>query len=195
MVYNLTASALSLYTLYVFCKELYQTESTFEPQTTEQLKFAYRIYWHVKKLELLDTVFMVLRHKQRQISFLHVYHHGSMLLLSDVSCNFYPYVSIATYLGLNSAVHVLLYFYYGLSALYPDNPPQWKTILTQFQIIQFFIDLVHATIGYMYHNFCVFGIFYCLAMIILFSNFYLKAYSKEQSSLAKNKSDTISNKK
>ncbi|XP_045211476.2 elongation of very long chain fatty acids protein 5-like [Mercenaria mercenaria] len=182
VIYNLSASAISLYTLFGFGIALYHAESSFGRQTSEQLKFVYKIYWFAKAFELLDTVFMVLRHKQRQISFLHVYHHGSMLILSDISYHFYPYAAITSYLGLNSAVHVLLYLYYGLSALRPDNPPQWKKFLTQFQIIQFVIDLIHATIGYMYHSYCIFGIFYCMAMIILFSNFYFKAYSKRPKS-------------
>lgn len=36
------------------------------------VKHAFFIYWITKHLELLDTVFMILRHRQRQITFLHV---------------------------------------------------------------------------------------------------------------------------
>ncbi|XP_060552498.1 elongation of very long chain fatty acids protein 5-like [Ruditapes philippinarum] len=187
VIYNLTASAISFYTLYGSAVALINSESTFSRQTSEQLQFTYKVYWFAKTLELLDTVFMVLRHKQRQISFLHVYHHSSMLLLSDMTYHSYPYVAISLYLGLNSAVHVLLYLYYGLSALHPENPPQWKEFLTQFQITQFVIDLVHATIGYMFYNYCIYGVFYCIAMIILFSNFYIKAYSKQSSPSNKRK--------
>ena len=187
VLYNLTASALSLYTLYGCAKALYSSDSSFSRQSSEHLKFTYKIYWFAKTFELLDTVFMVLRHKQRQISFLHVYHHSSMLLLSDMTYHSYPYVAISLYLGLNSAVHVLLYLYYGLSALYPANPQEWKRFLTQFQITQFVIDLIHASIGYMYYSYCIYGIFYCIAMIILFSNFYFKAYSRRgQSNKVKN---------
>jgi len=39
------------------------------------------MYAFTKLLELMDTVFMILRHKTRQITFLHVFHHSSMLLL------------------------------------------------------------------------------------------------------------------
>ncbi|XP_045214688.2 elongation of very long chain fatty acids protein 5-like [Mercenaria mercenaria] len=185
VAYNFTASVISLYTLYGFGYGLYHAESTFDGRPSELLVPVYKLYWFMKIFELLDTVFMVLRHKQRQISFLHIYHHGSMLILGDIAFHFYPYTAFATYLGLNSAVHVLLYFYYGLSALYPDNPPQWKKFLTQFQIIQFFIDLIHATIGYLYHNYCIYGILYGLTMVTLFSNFYYKAYVKKRAPVSK----------
>lgn len=103
-----------------------------------------------------------------------------MLILSDLAYNFYPYPAFAPYLALNCAVHVLLYFYYGLCAMYPDNPPQWKKFLTQFQIVQFVIDLAHATVGYMYYNYCIYGLFYGLTMLSLFSNFYYRAYVKKR---------------
>lgn len=37
-------------------------------------------YYSLKVLDLVDTVFFVLRKKTTQISFLHVYHHGIVLL-------------------------------------------------------------------------------------------------------------------
>jgi elongation of very long chain fatty acids protein 4 len=88
-------------------------------------------------LELLDTVFMILRHKSRQISFLHVYHHSSMLILSDLARRYYPWPAIGVFLGLNSFVHVLLYLYYGLTALDPLNPPTWKKQMTQVTVVCF----------------------------------------------------------
>lgn len=108
-----------------------------------------------------------------------------MLILSDIAYSFYPYPAFAPYLALNSAVHVLLYFYYGLSAMYPDNPPRWKKFLTQFQIIQFILDLIHASIGYMYYNYCIYGILYGLTMVTLFSNFYYKAYVRKREVVSK----------
>ena len=77
---------------------------------------------------------------------------------------------------LNSLVHVLLYSYYGLSVLYPNLTIGWKKQLTVMQIIQFGIDLVQATIGYLYYNFCVFSICYGVLMTGLFINFYVKTY-------------------
>ena len=173
-----------------FIYGLYQAKSSFEKSTSQVLIPVYRIYWLTKLYELLDTVFMILRHKQRQISFLHVYHHSTMIILSDLVYHIYPYPAFTVYLALNSVVHVVLYAYYGLSALNPENPPKWKKFLTQFQIVQFFLDMVHVIMGYLYHGYCIYGIFYGITMISLFSNFYYQAYVKAPKSKSLNKSNT-----
>ena len=173
-----------------FIYGLYQAKSSFEKSSSQVLIPVYRIYWLTKLYELLDIVFMILRHKQRQISFLHVYHHSTMIILSDLVYHIYPYPAFTVYLALNSVVHVVLYAYYGLSALNPENPPQWKKFLTQFQIVQFFLDMVHAIMGYLYHGYCIYGIFYGITMISLFSNFYYQAYIKAPKSKSLNKSNT-----
>lgn len=180
MVYNFLASVISLYTMVGFGLALSQCESSFEARPSTAMQPVFRIYWMTKIYELLDTVFMIVRHKSNQISILHVYHHGSMLILSDIGYHYYPYPAMAPYLALNSAVHVVLYLYYGLCALNPSSPPKWKKFLTQFQIIQFALDLVHATIGYIYYTYCIYSIFYGLSMMSLFSNFYYQAYIRKR---------------
>ena len=106
----------------------------------------------IKVVELLDTVFMLLRHKFRQISTLHVYHHASMLLLSDLGYSQYAWAAFAMPLMLNALVHVFLYLYYALTAA-GFSPGFWKRRLTELQIAQFLIDLVHAVVGFVNYNF------------------------------------------
>lgn len=154
----------------------------FQRNTTPAFKKAFLVYHTLKWIEMLDTVFMILRHRQRQISFLHVFHHSSMLLLSDVAYNGYPWPSIAFYMTLNSFVHVWLYLYYALSAAYPENPPQWKKQMTQLQIFQFFVGFLYSAYGYLYHNFCVYGPLYGIILTALFCNFYYQAYIKKRPS-------------
>ena len=74
MVYNFLCSALSLYSLAVVIKAFYQGGLLymFAMAPDPDVKHAFFIYWITKHLELLDTVFMILRHRQRQITFLHV---------------------------------------------------------------------------------------------------------------------------
>lgn len=101
-----------------------------------------------------------------------------MLLLSDAAYHLYPWPCISVYFAMNSFVHFWLYLYYGLSALF-DQPPSWKKRMTELQIVQFLLGFVHATIGYISYNFCVYGLLYGLSMTTLFSNFYYQAYIRK----------------
>ena len=56
---------------------------------------------------------MLLRHKTSQITFLHVYHHASMVLLTDYFYHLAPWPAISFPVMINAFVHVCLYAYYG----------------------------------------------------------------------------------
>ena len=178
VAYNVSLSITSLVTFYYFILGLTDAPYIYYKGPTDGVKYAMKIYWITKVVELLDTVFMVVRHKSRQISFLHVYHHASMVLLSDYAYHVTPWSAIAFILSINSFVHVVLYFYYGLTAVYPNSVPWWKPRITELQILQFFIAFVYAFYGYAYHGFCMYGIMYGTIMTALFSNFYYQAYLK-----------------
>lgn len=47
------------------------------------------LYYMCKITELLDTVFFVLRKKQNQISFLHVYHHTLMPICGFIGLKYF----------------------------------------------------------------------------------------------------------
>ena len=183
-MYNISLSVTSLITLYYFIMGLTEAPYIYYKGPTNETKFAMKIYWITKVVELLDTVFMVIRHKSRQITFLHVYHHASMLLLSDYGYHVTPWPAIAFILSINSFVHVILYFYYGLTAAYPNSVPSWKPRITELQIFQFFIAFIYAFYGYAYHGFCIYGIMYGVGMTALFSNFYYQAYVKPKTGKA-----------
>ncbi|PFX17807.1 elongation of very long chain fatty acids protein 5-like [Stylophora pistillata] len=178
VAYNFLCSALSLYSFVVIVKAYYQGGLlyVFAMEHDADVKHAFSIYLFTKHLELLDTVFMILRHRQRQITFLHVYHHASILLLSDYACHFCPWPAIGVMLGMNSFVHVFLYLYYGQAALNPTQRPLWKRTMTQLQMVQFVVGIVHSSFGYAHHGFCVYSILYGLSMLGLFGNFYYPAF-------------------
>ncbi|XP_050393077.1 elongation of very long chain fatty acids protein 1 [Patella vulgata] len=179
ILHNFGCCLVSLITLCGFLYGVYLSGSIYSKTPSSFLKLCFWLYWTTKNVELLDTVFMILRHRSRQISFLHVYHHSSMLLLSNIAYNSYYWPAIASILALNSFVHVVLYLYYGLSALRPQNPPQWKKQVTQIQILQFVFGFVLAFYGYANGHYCIYSIFYNSTMMVLFSNFYYHAYVKK----------------
>jgi elongation of very long chain fatty acids protein 7 len=55
-----------------------------------QIARAVYVYFLAKLTELLDTVFFVLRKKDTQISFLHLYHHTVMPMASWGAAKYYP---------------------------------------------------------------------------------------------------------
>ncbi|KAK7112174.1 very long chain fatty acid elongase 5-like [Littorina saxatilis] len=182
ILHNFACCLASVISLCGFAYGNWESGSLYSRQTSVLLTNIFKLYWMTKVLELLDTVFMILRHKSRQISFLHVYHHSSMLLLSDLAYHYYPWPGIGVFLGMNSFVHIVLYLYYGLAALFPDSPPTWKRQMTQIQILQFLVGFVLASYGYVYHNYCMYSILYGITMTWLFSNFYYQAYVKKRPS-------------
>ncbi len=143
------------------------------------------VYWFSKLYELLDTVFMILRHRGRQISFLHVFHHSSITMLADWAYFVLPIPAVAPVLALNSTIHVVMYGYYFLTALYPLHDFTWKRRITQMQLLQFMLALIHGTIGYLYHGFCIYSVLYGCAMVGLFLNFYYHAFILKKHSKSK----------
>lgn len=104
---------------------------------------ARRLNYQSKFLEFADTLFMVLRKKNEQISWLHMVHHAEMGPLMRLFCAWGP-SSLNSGFGpsINSAVHTLMYAYYGLTGL--GYKPAYKILLTAGQIAQFFVIMIHA---------------------------------------------------
>jgi hypothetical protein len=82
-------------------------------------------------------VFYVLRKKERQISFLHVYHHIGILVATWISGKYFP-GGQGVFVGFyNTPVHCIMYVYYLLSAWNPNYRKDiwWKKYVTLLQIV------------------------------------------------------------
>lgn len=180
IIYNSSMSLTNAACVLLFINGLMESEYVYQKTTVEALQLPFTLYWISKIIELLDTVFMMLRHKTNQISFLHVYHHSSMVLLTDYAANHSAWPAITPIIALNAGVHVIMYFYYALSAYDSNQPLSWKRRLTEMQILQFIFDMIYAFYGYLYHGFCIYGFLYGVIMIYLFANFYWHAYLKRK---------------
>ncbi|XP_034946044.1 elongation of very long chain fatty acids protein 7-like isoform X2 [Chelonus insularis] len=154
------------------------------------------VYFIVKLIDLLDTVFFVLRKKQNQVSFLHVYHHTGMVLGAWGGVKYLAGGHV-TFLGLiNSFVHVIMYSHYLVTS-FKISRPWWKKYITQLQLLQFFLLLIHFS-QLLWTKNCGFptwpaAIFIPqnLFMTILFADFYYKTYLQkpkktEQNGVSKN---------
>ena len=104
----------------------------------------FRLYYASKLLEMFDTVFFILRKKNNQLTFLHVYHHSTMFGLWWIGVKYVAGGS--SFLGamFNCYVHVLMYTYYFLSACGPAVRRWlwWKKYLTLVQMAQFVFALI-----------------------------------------------------
>lgn len=148
-------------------------------------------YFMVKVFDLLDTVFFVLRKKQNQVSFLHVYHHAGMVLGSWGAAKYLPGGHV-TFLGLvNAFVHMVMYSHYLATSLKLGNA-WWKKYITQLQLAQFILLLIHFSQLIWTEN-CDFPAWPAavfipqnLFMIVLFSDFYYKTYVKKPRKLEQN---------
>ncbi|CAG2066713.1 unnamed protein product, partial [Timema podura] len=105
---------------------------SFFPQITNAVWW----YYFSKLIEFCDTFFFILRKKSNQLTFLHVYHHSTMFSLWWIGIKWVPSGSTFLPAMANSFIHVLMYTYYGLSALGPNVSKYlwWKKYLTILQL-------------------------------------------------------------
>jgi len=135
------------------------------------------IYYASKPVEFIDTWIMILKKNNRQISFLHVYHHVTIFIIWWAVVYFAPggesYFSAAQ----NSFIHVLMYSYYLLSSFGVKLP---KSFITMSQMLQFLLNMIQATYDILFPHpkyplflarllFC-----YMISLLVLFANFFVK---------------------
>ncbi|ORX35482.1 ELO family [Kockovaella imperatae] len=103
---------------------------------TPRLITYYMLNYYVKYIELIDTVFLVL--KKKPLAFLHVFHHAATAILCFTQLEGETSVQWVV-ITLNLTVHVIMYYYYYATA--GGAKIWWKKYLTTMQITQFVIDL------------------------------------------------------
>ncbi|CAI9739564.1 of very long chain fatty acids 2 [Octopus vulgaris] len=194
VLYNLAMVVLSIY---MFVEIILSTQALgytvicapytkSNAQNPKEMRLARVLWWYYfsKAIELMDTVLMILRKKNDQVTFLHVFHHATMLNIWWWVMMFIP--GGQTWFGacLNCFIHVVMYTYYGLSAI-PSLKKRlwWKKYITKMQLIQFCVTFAHSANSIRVNcEFPSWGKYlltcYMILMIILFSNFYIQAYIK-----------------
>jgi len=149
------------------------------------------IFYASKPLEFIDTFIMILKKNDRQVSFLHVYHHVTIFIIWWIVVFFGPggdgYFSAAQ----NSFVHVLMYSYYLLASLGFTVP--WKNYITLGQMTQFGFNMLQALYD-MFYPTAVYPkflaqilFFYMITLLILFGNFYTKNKNRAREERGKEK--------
>lgn len=153
--------------------------------------------WHAvidRIIDLFDTVFFVLRKKQSHVTFLHVYHHISVVAILWTASKYFQGLEFGIVGLVNIFVHMIMYFYYLVAALGPRFKKYlwWKRYLTSMQITQFVVVLLYMTASLWlacdFKNYVVYVIMAeSIINLVLFMNFYMKAYKKDVSKAMKDK--------
>ncbi|XP_026485845.2 very long chain fatty acid elongase 7-like [Vanessa tameamea] len=194
-IYNVFQILISLYlfyegTIYIFFTDFnFYCKGVDDVDSPSRLRIAKTIwiYYIVKIIDLMDTVFFVLRKSDRQITSLHVHHHTLMPIATWVAIVFFPGGQGVLIGYINALVHAIMYTYYLLAGLGDKYKKYlwWKKYLTMLQLIQFTIIVVHNVNSLFYP--CSFPfmlkllcIFYGLVFLNMFGKFYYYNYVKSK---------------
>ncbi|CAL0300784.1 unnamed protein product [Lupinus luteus] len=153
------------------------------------------IFYLSKFLELFDTLLIILSRNFRRLSFLHVYHHATVLVMCylwlHTSQSLFPIALIT-----NASVHVIMYGYYFLTAL--GIRPRWKRLVTDSQILQFVFSFAVSVVMLYYHfygggcsgiwGWC-FNALFNASLLGLFVDFHLKSYARGNKDKLNGKTD------
>lgn len=154
---------------------------------SDQMQWKFTMIWFflmTKFVDLFETVFFILRKKESQVSFLHVFHHSIVPIDVWVGFKYSPSESACFFPLVNSFVHAIMYFYYALSTLGPRVRPYlwWKRYLTQLQIVQLVFVAIHS-VHLVLHPNCdlpkaIFAIYIpqIILLVYLFSAFFMRSY-------------------
>ncbi len=99
------------------------------------------MFVYSKFAELLDTVFLIMKHPQRKVPFLHWYHHITVLLFSWYAL-YYEYSTGIMFVLMNTTVHTFMYYYYALAEM--GIRVSWGKLLTIGQIGQMLMGVVFS---------------------------------------------------
>jgi len=150
------------------------------------------MYYLSKFTEFIDTFCFVARKKFNQVSFLHVVHHGIMPLSVWPGARFVPGGHASFFGLLNTFVHIVMYFYYMMSAMGPQYQKYlwWKQHLTTLQMIQFVGIMTHGFQLVFYDDcdfpwqFSYYIGAHAVLFFVLFSQFYIANYLRKSPSSA-----------
>ncbi|XP_047986700.1 elongation of very long chain fatty acids protein 7-like [Leguminivora glycinivorella] len=194
LLYNAVQVAISAYLVLMFVRNILEfglipkTCHMTHDYSRKQIITSTWVYLIAKTTELADTIFFVLRKKDRQVTFLHIYHHTIMVLATWGIVKYWPTNALMFAGCVNSLVHVVMYTYYGLAGLGPSATKYltWKKYLTTFQLVQFVSVIMQYSTAVVVSDcppqksFNIFVVCNTAFFLLLFSQFYMKSYLKKK---------------
>lgn len=195
IVYNLIQTLFSTWIFYEYLASGWWGDYSFRCQPVDYsysktaLRMAATCWWYYfsKFTEFFDTLFFILRKKNEHVSPLHVIHHGCMPMSVWFGVKFAPGGHSTFFALLNTFVHIVMYFYYMVSAMGPEYQKYiwWKKYLTSLQMVQFVMIFTHqfqllfTSCDYP-PGFMIFIGLHGVLFLFLFSDFYRTKYQNAE---------------
>jgi len=204
-VYNATCVALASYVVFGVVRYKIETRGgrfVCNDLSAESLlsrtRFHNVMWWYYaqKYWEMLDTMFFIMRQSWRQVSFLHIYHHSSITLVTGLFLTLDGSGDLYLPALLNSGIHVLMYSHYFLSSFESLKARVWwRPYLTSLQLAQFAVCFAQPLIALYKGPDCGFAswlkilmLVYQTSMMVLFTLFARVRYGKGKHGVASNAS-------
>ena len=183
LIYNNTQIILNIYMIYglipvISFPNIYGINIPY----TSNLRYFVYVHYLSKYFDYFDTLFIILRGKEKQqLSLLHVYHHSTIGIIWGglLYCG-HGNGTVSFGCFINSVIHLFMYSHYLYTSLGYNNP--FKKYITRAQLLQFFLCLIHSLVVLAIDNsvpkkYAIIELVYQTSMIILFSKFYYKSYT------------------
>ncbi|XP_077561140.1 very long chain fatty acid elongase AAEL008004-like [Haemaphysalis longicornis] len=168
---------------------LQEVDSTMRPATLRLVSLSWW-YYMFRIFEFTETFFFVLRKKFGQVSGLHVFHHCIIAWNMWICVTYGVQAQTIFVTCMNTLVHLVMYSYYFLSALGPRAQPflWWKRYLTQVQLVQFVVLMVHNSLplffaGNFVRAFSTILVAEGIIFFTWFSAFYLETYRRAKAAV------------
>ena len=183
LLYNNAQIILNIYMIYgllpvISYPNIYGINIAYTPQ----LRYFVYIHYLSKYFDYFDTLFIILRGKEKQqLSFLHVYHHSTIGIIWGLLLHYGHGNGTASFgCFINSIIHLFMYSHYLCTSLGYNNP--FKKYITRAQLLQFVLCFIHSLVvigieDKVPKKYAIIELLYQTSMIILFSKFYYKSYT------------------
>ena len=182
--YNVYQCVVNGITVYVMVDNILNKNVELIGNLSTNMKLSYWVWLHYtnKYIELLDTMFMIVRKKFNQVTFLHCYHHVLLIWAWFLVIRVNP--GGDSYFGamINSFIHVIMYTYYSMPIIGIKVPLFIKKTITNCQKIQFCLCLSHSFYVIYDRKLPIIlpltQAFVMINMLVLFTQFSRKTYGK-----------------
>ena len=149
-----------------------------------KLKVIYSVFL-LRASEFIETVVFVLRKKQNQVSWLHVYHHLGVVSLAWIFIKYNPSKQEQIIIAINSAVHVVMYLYYFLSSfdsmkVITNKTKQLITAMQITQLVLIMTHIIHALAACNATKLYWLQLGNIVILIGMFLQFYLSSYRSDK---------------